>query len=87
MGSVMSSSKKPDETTNNDDVIKNYVKELLKHKSINNVLIPDVLEERLYEDIFSVLIAHLKKILSETKIELLDHEIRFIITPKKEEVP
>lgn len=84
MGSVLSSSKKSDEVIDNDqdDVIKKYVRELLKHKSINNVMIPDVLEERLYQDVYNLLISNLKKILSDTKIELLDHEIRFIISPK-----
>jgi hypothetical protein len=82
MGSVIS--KTPpviEQETETQTVVKKYVKELLKHKSINNALIPDVIEEKIYEDIFNVVIGNLKKILSDAKIEVLDHEIRFTITP------
>jgi predicted metal-binding protein len=82
MGSMIS--KTPpvvEEETETQTVVKKYVQELLRHKSINNALIPDVIEAKIYEDIFNVVIGNLKKILSDAKIEVLDHEIRFTITP------
>lgn len=84
MGQTFTKSKEPLNPT--DELIQNYVKELLKDKRINNLLIPDVLEEKLYEDILTTLIENLKKILSEAKIEFLDHEIHFLLVPKSKHV-
>lgn len=68
--------------TINEDSIKKYVKELLKDNKINSSIIPDVLEERIYEDILGKIVEILKQVLTNAKIELLGQEIHFIIVPK-----
>lgn len=70
--------------TENEEVkhMKAYVKQLLKNK-INNKYIPDFIEEKLYEELLIQLLLHLKLVLSETKIEFMDHEIHLSLHPKE----
>lgn len=73
----------PIETKIEEDAhIKSYVKSLLKSGKLNNKYIPDYMEEKMYEQLLERIIIHFKQILSEAKIEFLDHEIRFCLVPK-----
>jgi predicted metal-binding protein len=63
--------------------IRRYVKNLLKNDKTNNSYVPDFIEERVYQQLLESIVSNLKKALTDTKIEILDHEIRFIIVPKE----
>ena len=85
MGTVLSKKSDIVESDKNttDDVIKKYVKDLIKEDVNHKVhIIPDFIKEKIYDDIYIMIIENLRKMLSDAKIELLDHEIRFTITPK-----
>lgn len=63
--------------------IKSYVRMLIKTNKLNNKYIPDFMEEKMYEELLGTIVLHIKQVLSDTKIEFLDHEIRFCFVPKQ----
>lgn len=74
----------PMETKSEENAhIKNYVRMLIRTNKLNNKYIPDFMEEKMYEELLCTLILHIKQVLSDTKIEFLDHEIRFCFIAKQ----
>lgn len=55
---------------------------LLNQRRINSPYIPDDVEQRLYEQVLGVIVDQIKQILEDTRVEFLDHEIRFVLVPK-----
>ena len=50
---------------------------------INNICIPDFIERKLYENIFTLLIGVLKDTLENANIKFLNQNIGFKITPEE----
>ena len=63
--------------------IKKLVNHLLENDNINNTYIPDFIERKLYENIFTLLIGLLKDTLENANIKFLNQNIRFKITPEE----
>lgn len=61
--------------------IKNLVDEMLENDKINNSYIPDFIERKLYENVFTVIIGLLKETLENTSIKLLNQNITLNIEP------
>lgn len=60
--------------------VKKLVDDILKNDSINNSLIPDYVERKIYENVFKVFIGLMKEILENTNINLLNQNINFMVT-------
>jgi len=56
--------------------IKLLVDDILKNDSINNELIPDYVERKIYENIFNTLIKLMKEILENSSINFLNQNIK-----------
>lgn len=56
--------------------IKLLVDDILKNDSINNELIPDYVERKIYENIFNTLIKLMKEILESSSINFLNQNIK-----------
>ena len=57
--------------------VKNLVDNVLKNDSINSSLIPDYIERKLYENVFTIFINLLKEMAENTNINLLNQNISF----------
>lgn len=58
-----------------------FIDELLKDKEINTVL-PDVLEKKLYLNMFKMLFAMLEHMSESVKIDFLNHTLTLKLSPK-----
>jgi len=67
--------------TRQAEAIRKLVNDMLKDKNINNTLIPDIIEEKIYKSIITVVMSQIKLTLESTKIEFMNHEIRFTVKP------
>ena len=69
-----------DEADDKEIKLKNSVKalvdDILKNDSINNELIPDYVERKIYENIFNTLIKLMKEILESSSINFLNQNIK-----------
>ena len=69
-----------DEADDKEIKLKNSVKalvdDILKNDSINNELIPDYVERKIYENIFNPLIKLMKEILESSSINFLNQNIK-----------
>ena len=63
--------------------IKKLVNHLLENDNINNTYIPDFIERKLYENVFTLLIGVLKDTLENANIKFLNQNIGFKITPEE----
>jgi hypothetical protein len=61
--------------------VKSLVDEMLENNKINNSYIPDFIERKLYENVFTVIISLLKETLENTSIKLLNQNITLNIEP------
>jgi hypothetical protein len=89
MGSVFSShptkpTPSPVEQAHQKAVAK-FVDALLKDDHINQVLIPDIIERKMYERVLSLVLYEIKAVLESTKIEFVGHTITIRISPKEEQ--
>lgn len=67
--------------TRQAEAIRKLVNDMLKDKNINNTLIPDIIEEKIYKSIITVVMSQIKLTLESTKIEFMNHEIHFTVKP------
>lgn len=72
---------KSKEIKQEEDAIAIIVDRYLKNDLINNPLVPDFIERRIYCNILKLTLGVLKDTLEESKINVLDHEITFNIKP------
>ena len=63
--------------------IKKLVNHLLENDNINNTYIPDFIERKLYENVFTLLIGVLKDTLENANIKILNQNIGFKISPEE----
>lgn len=66
--------------------IDEFVKEILQNKNINIKYFPDFVEEKIYKNIFTILVNLLDHLIDTTSIQLLGHEINFDFAPEDQEV-
>jgi hypothetical protein len=64
------------------DSVKNLVNELMKNDNINFDFIPDFVEKKIYENVFTLAITLLKETLEKTKITILNQDITFNLESK-----
>ena len=67
--------------------INEFVKEILKNKNINIKYFPDFVEEKIYRNVFTILVNLLDHLIDTTSIQLLGHEINFDFAPEQPEQP
>jgi len=60
-----------------EEKINHFVKEILKDKNINIKYFPDFVEEKIYQNVFTILVNLLDHLVDTTSIKLLGHEINF----------
>jgi len=63
-----------------------YVADVLKDPSQNIWLVPDRVEGALYESAIQIAVGAIAHVLESARVELLGHEIRFILSPIKNDV-
>lgn len=78
MGQFFSKKKNPV-----DKSIERFVTELLKHDLLNIDIVPDTMEQEVYEQLLEVVVKNITKVLNSSKITLLNQEIRIVVTPKE----
>ena len=61
--------------------IKKLVDDLLSNENINLDILPDYVERKIYENVFTVAIGLLKETLEKTKITILNQDITFNLHP------
>ena len=83
MGQIWSNNR--ENLTVEDKAIQKLVKDILKDQTTNNTLVPDLLEEKIYQNILKVVMSHIKLTLESTNIEFMNHKINFIVTPIEKE--
>lgn len=66
--------------------IQEYVKKMLEDPSVNLYLIPDPLEASLYEAAICIAIGAISNLLETAKLQILGHEIRFVMNPLPEDL-
>lgn len=84
MGNLLNLSKKPDEDTSETSAIEQYIDSFLHDEQINTCL-PDKMERKMYKKVLTKTIALLEKVLETTEIKILNHRVRFVLEPMKEE--
>ena len=62
--------------------INKYVKLLIQNKEVNIKIIPDSIEEKIYQELFEIIINNLKQALETLKIEFLNYEIQIKMIEK-----
>lgn len=67
--------------TRQAEAIRKLVNDMLNDKNINNTLIPDLIEEKIYQNVIKVVMSQIKLTLESTKIEFMNHEILFTVKP------
>ena len=65
-----------------EESVKKMVDKMLENNSINSNFIPDYIERRLYENIFTVIIGLLKEMLENSNINILNQNISLKLTPE-----
>lgn len=76
MGQFFSKKKNPV-----DKSIERFVTELLKHDPLNIDIVPDIIEQEVYEQLLEFVVKNITKVLNSSKITLLNQEIRIVVTP------
>lgn len=61
--------------------ILNYVDKLLKCSDINSNIIPDSMEEKMYQNFLSKMIATIKLILEDLNIQVMNHRLKISLEP------
>lgn len=84
MGNLLNLSKKPEENTSEASAIEQYIDSFLHDEQINTCL-PDKMERKMYKKVLTKTIALLEKVLETTEIKILNHRVRFVLEPIKEE--
>lgn len=75
------SKKTPEEPKPEDTAIHQFVNKLLEDVRLNNSMIPDAIERKMYFELFETLLEILKKVADTTVIEFLNHRITIKIEP------
>jgi hypothetical protein len=70
----------PPNTSISIDMIRDYVKEMLEKEECNISYIPDFVEKRLYEKIFTMLLGVVEHALETSSANFMGHQIRFYLT-------
>jgi hypothetical protein len=65
-----------------EESVKKLVDNMLENNSINSSLIPDYIERKIYENVFTIFIGLLKEVLENTNINLLNQNISLKINPQ-----
>lgn len=58
-----------------------YVANILRDPAQNVWMVPDRVEGALYESAIQIAVGAIAHVLESTRVELLGHEIRFVLTP------
>lgn len=74
-------SKKKPEPNPEDTAVRQFVNKLLEDVKLNNSMIPDAMERKMYFELFETLLEVLKKVADTTVIEFLNHRITIKIEP------
>jgi hypothetical protein len=64
-------------------MIREYVKEMLEKEECNISYMPDFVEKRLYEKIFTMLMGVIEYALETSSVNFMGHQIRFFLTETK----
>ncbi len=67
------------ETPISKEAIENYVDKILKNEGMNISYLPDFVEKKIYENIFSIILNLLDDIMENTQINILNHKLVFDI--------
>ena len=70
-----------DGKTNN--AVDKIVDDIMSSNEINITYLPDLVERQIYKNLIIYIFGIVEKVIKTTKIEFLNHEITFNITPKK----
>lgn len=62
--------------------IKKLVDDILENDSVNSSIIPDYIEKKIYNNIFTILIGLLKELLETTVIKIFNQNISLKINPQ-----
>lgn len=66
-------------------MIQSFVKEMLEDKDININGFPDAIERKMYENVFTILIGIMDKLLQSSSVRFFNHEIVFDVRPIRTE--
>ena len=66
------------------DKIDKFVEEMMLNKNINIGYLPDYVEKQRYKNIFSYMMNMFKEIILNSKIQVMDHEIKIYIKKIKD---
>lgn len=75
--------KKDEMKKRSKELIQEFVKTMLEDENINIKGIPDCIERKIYENVLTLLLRMMDKILGTTDIHLLNHHIVFDVIPKE----
>ena len=67
------------ETPISKEAIENYVDKILENEDMNISYLPDFVEKKIYENIFSILLNLLDDIMENIQINILNHKLVFDI--------
>lgn len=65
------------------DSINIYIDELLRNQEVNIDFMPDYFEKQIYQNTFSLLLNIVNETFKKTSLDVLGHEIKLTIEPKK----
>ena len=65
-------------------MIKNYVNEFLENEEINIDYLPDFVERQIYINTFNIFINLIHKVLENTKINFMNHDLVFDLVPESD---
>jgi len=58
------------------------VDNMLENDNVNSSIIPDYVERKIYTNVFTILIGIMKETIDDTSINLLNQNIKFVMTPR-----
>lgn len=70
-----------------DAAIERLVDEIMKNRSINLSMVPDIIERRIYRRLLILIVGHIKEALSDVSVDVLNHRITLTITPLDDDNP
>jgi hypothetical protein len=77
------SKKKTSEQNITDEIVEKYVRLIVENKKINQEMLPDYFEKKIYRAVFHILFYELSQSLPKSEFILFDHKITLQVTPVK----
>ena len=64
-----------------NDIIKDFVNDLITSEHVNIKYLPDFVEEKIYKNIFNISLGIIDKLLENINVEIIGHRITFDLSP------